>query len=163
MTFSLSDAPLKSSLGKFLPIGANYTIIQSFISSHSKHSFGRVHHALAGALSCLLEDYLLLVAQLESRLSQPMHGEVYPGLASLWNWFQPTFVRIKLLADLVQMVSGGPDLRGGKVLSIIHDCWSRSLGYFGFFIFILFQLVVIQRPRLYMAIFLQRLLNLTFK
>ena len=123
------DPTIKATLQKFLSAGSYYSIIKHYVDECSKHKFGLVHHALAGSLRSLLEDYLLFVAQLESKLSQPVNESVFPGLGSLWTWSQPTIVRMKLLAELVSvLVAGGDELRGGKVLTVLYEFWTRSAG-----------------------------------
>eukprot|EP00158_Paraphelidium_tribonemae_P007721 Partr_v1_DN28341_c2_g2_i1_m78734 putative Tubulin, gamma complex associated protein 2 len=130
------DQSLRVSVQKFLPMGTYYTIIQAYVDEFSSHSHGYVHHALAGALRSLLEDFLLFVAEAEVKLSQPLTegGDTFPGLGSLNAWSQPTIQRMKSLAELVVAIgacgnaSSEISSRGGPVLGVLYDHWIRSAG-----------------------------------
>ena len=90
--------------------------------------------ALSSALTALLDDYLLFLTQLEARLmdslvehqEQSSDGRQY-GLGTLWTLAQPTFLRLKLLSQLVHSINASK-ATGGQLLDILYSFACRYSG-----------------------------------
>lgn len=76
---------------------------------------GLVNQALAAALGCLLQDYRVLICQMERR-----QGEGGLSLHQLWFHLQGSLHTMELLDQLVTSIAGRQAC-GGATLAILHD------------------------------------------
>ncbi|XP_023945921.2 gamma-tubulin complex component 2 isoform X2 [Bicyclus anynana] len=123
-TFLISDElddALKQIVQQMLPLASNYSIVRRFIESCDMWS-GQVLHALVGAIEILLKDYYTMVAQLET---EQMSSSL--TLQKLWYFVLPTMHTMQVLAAIVTSI-GKSELRGGSVLTVLHEKTSTLTG-----------------------------------
>lgn len=84
------DPSLRDLTISMLKMATHYSAIEAFIETQSRDEFGSVNHALCAAMRNLLKDYLILVAQLETKVINDqaftlhqMHLHVIPTAQSL--------------------------------------------------------------------------------
>ena len=65
------DPTLKDLAQSMLKMSTHYLAIDAFVEVQSRDEFGLVNHALCAAVRKILRDYLVLVAQLESKVNEP--------------------------------------------------------------------------------------------
>ncbi|KAJ3230258.1 hypothetical protein HDU78_008509 [Chytriomyces hyalinus] len=94
------DKSLSSLIQRILPAASNAIILQHFINKHSRFEYGKVAHALAGALRIFLSDHTTLVAQLEHQI----HFAPNFGLQKLWYHILPSVHVLNLAKGLVDAV-----------------------------------------------------------
>lgn len=92
-----------------LNMASHYSAMEAFVEVQSREEYGSVNHALSAAIRKLLKDYLILVAQLETKvLSDPkftlhqMHLSTIPtaqSLAQLYAMAQELLKKNSLLED----------------------------------------------------------------
>ncbi|XP_015599336.1 gamma-tubulin complex component 2 isoform X2 [Cephus cinctus] len=100
---------------QILPLASHYSMTVRFVEEKVLTDDGQVIHALRGALSCLLKDYLLFVVQLEM---EHIRGKL--NLQKLWFYIQPTLATMSILAQITATICKA-NARGGKVLSLLHE------------------------------------------
>jgi gamma-tubulin complex component 2 len=61
------DPSLQDLTTKMLKMATHYGAIEAFVEVQSREEFGAVNHALCAAIRKLLQDYLILIAQLETQ------------------------------------------------------------------------------------------------
>ncbi|CAG5055996.1 unnamed protein product [Parnassius apollo] len=123
-TFLISDDlddALKQMVQQMLPLASNYSIVRRFIE-HCNMWSGQVLHALVSAIEILLKDYYTMIAQLET---EHMSGNL--SLQKLWYFVLPTMHTMQVLAAIVTNI-GKSELRGGAVLTVLHDKTSTLMG-----------------------------------
>ncbi|XP_039745770.1 gamma-tubulin complex component 2-like isoform X3 [Pararge aegeria] len=123
-TFLISDElddALKQIVQEMLPLASNYSIVRRFIESCDMWS-GQVLHALVGAIEVLLKDYYTMIAQLETE-----HMSENLTLQKLWYFVLPTMRTMQVLAAIVTSI-GKSELRGGAVLTVLHEKTSILMG-----------------------------------
>ena len=81
--------------------------------------------AVSAAMQCLLKEYLIVVAQLETQF-----GKAELSLQSLWFYLQPCMRTLEILCNLVKEICpmDGVSLRGGALLSLLHTHAMNQLG-----------------------------------
>ncbi|KAK5081551.1 gamma tubulin complex Spc97/GCP2 subunit Alp4 [Lithohypha guttulata] len=84
------DPSLKDLIESMLRMASQYSALEAFIEVQSRGEYGSVNHALCAAIRRLLKDYLILVAQLESKVTgdpsftiHQMHLSLIPTAQSL--------------------------------------------------------------------------------
>lgn len=84
------DPSLKDLIESMLLMASQYSALEAFVEVQSRAEYGLVNHALCAAIRRLLRDYLILVAQLESRVTaessftlHQMHLSIIPTAQSL--------------------------------------------------------------------------------
>ncbi|XP_034825232.1 gamma-tubulin complex component 2-like isoform X2 [Maniola hyperantus] len=123
-TFLISDDlddALKQIVQEMLPLASNYSIVRRFIENCDMWS-GQVLHALVGAIEILLKDYYTMIAQLETE-----HMSANLTLQKLWYFVLPTMRTMQVLAAIVTSI-GKSELRGGAVLTVLHEKTSILMG-----------------------------------
>ncbi|KAF9412982.1 hypothetical protein HW555_008679 [Spodoptera exigua] len=123
-TFLISDDvddALKQIVQQMLPLASNYSIVRRFIE-HCDMWSGQVLHALVAAIEILLKDYYTMIAQLET---EHLSGNL--TLQKLWYFVLPTMHTMQVLAAIVTNI-GKSELRGGAVLTVLHDKTNTLMG-----------------------------------
>lgn len=84
------DPSLRDLTTSMLTMATNYCAIEAFVEVQSREEYGSVNHALCASIRGLLKDYLILVAQLESKVLSDekftlhqMHLAIIPTAQSL--------------------------------------------------------------------------------
>ncbi|XP_037582084.1 gamma-tubulin complex component 2 isoform X2 [Dermacentor silvarum] len=110
-----ADPSLKEMVKKILPLCSHYSTVVRFIEEKQDHGQGMVNQALAAAMRDLLDDYLVLVTQLEHKLVN--QGAL--TLPKAWFYVQPSLAYMNVLATCAQAVWAG-QCYGGKTLGMLH-------------------------------------------
>jgi gamma-tubulin complex component 2 len=85
---------------KILPLASHYSMVMRFIQEKSQFEYGQVNHALTAAMTALVKDYMVLVAQLESANRKGNFT-----LHKLWFFIQPTLHTMEILANIASTIS----------------------------------------------------------
>lgn len=109
------DKSLRALVHRTLPVCEHYSTVVSFIEARETAGAGRVNQALVAALELLLQDYRVLVCQLETSWRQDQLS-----LHQLWYQLQASRHILELLAGLARQV-GAVAASGGATLSILHQ------------------------------------------
>ncbi|PNF14012.1 Gamma-tubulin complex component 2 [Cryptotermes secundus] len=123
--FSISesvDPSLREFTEKILPLASHYSMVMRFIQEKSQFEYGQVNHALTAAMTALMKDYMVFVAQLETA-----HRKGSFTLHKLWFFIQPTLHTMEILANIASTISKS-GAKGGKVLSLLHERTSSYTG-----------------------------------
>ncbi|XP_053599944.1 gamma-tubulin complex component 2-like isoform X2 [Plodia interpunctella] len=115
------DDALKQIIQQMLPLASNYSIVRRFLENCDMWS-GQVLHALVAAIEILLKDYYTMIAQLETE-----HISGALSLQKLWYFVLPTMHTMQVLAAIVTNI-GKSELRGGAVLTVLHDKTNTLMG-----------------------------------
>jgi gamma-tubulin complex component 2 len=116
------DPTLRALVFRITPLCQNYSTVVKFIERQSQMGAGRVNQALAGAMSQVMKDYYIFVAELET---EQRKGEL--TLNKIWFSIQTKLETMGLMADICNTIdrcgSGivGSSSRGGKTLSLLHE------------------------------------------
>lgn len=88
------DPSLRDLIESMLRMASHYSALEAFVEVQSREEYGAVNHALCAAMRRLLKDYLILVAQLESKVTNDtnftlhqMHLSTIPTAQSLAQLF----------------------------------------------------------------------------
>jgi gamma-tubulin complex component 2 len=108
------DKSLQALVRRILPLCGHYSDVVSF-TEDSEVSVGRVNQALVAAVELLLQDYRVLVCQLETSWRG---GDL--SLHQLWFQLQSSLHTLDLLANLLNDITARR-ATGGATLSILHD------------------------------------------
>lgn len=147
----LHDA-LVGLLQRMLPLCECYVEVNKFVDDFSEFECGLVAHAIAAAISSLLRDYLILVAQLEQ---QAQEGRL--SLQKIWFYIQASLDSMMLLRDftrearfyrasnaesiannesqadagdsapLTHLPTSSRKKFGAELLNLLHDRWMRTV------------------------------------
>ncbi len=103
------DPSLRDLSASMLNMASHYSAIQAFVEVQSREEYGAVNHALCAAIRKLLKDYLILIAQLETKVLSDtkftlhqMHLSIMPtaqSLAQLYAMAQELLKRNSLLEE----------------------------------------------------------------
>ena len=103
------DPSLRDLATSMLTMASHYSAIEAFVEVQSREEYGAVNHALCAAIRKLLKDYLILVAQLETRVLSDtkftlhqMHLSIIPtaqSLAQLYAMAQELLKKNSLLGE----------------------------------------------------------------
>ena len=103
------DPSLRDLTTSMIAMATHYCAIEAFVEVQSREEYGSVNHALSAAIRKLLKDYLILVAQLESRVLSDekftlhqMHLSIIPtaqSLAQLYAMAQELLKKNSLLEE----------------------------------------------------------------
>ena len=103
------DPSIRDMATSMLQMASHYSAIEAFVEVQSREEYGAVNHALCAAIRKLLKDYLILVAQLETKVLSDtkftlhqMHLSVIPtaqSLAQLYAMAQELLKKNSLLED----------------------------------------------------------------
>jgi gamma-tubulin complex component 2 len=111
----LHDA-LVSLVERMLPLCECYVEINKFVDDFSEFECGLVAHALSAAISSLLRDYLVLVAQLEQ---QAREGRLY--LQKIWFYIQTSLDSMLLLRDFIREARFFPSISAHSTTTSTSD------------------------------------------
>lgn len=103
------DPSLRDLTSSMLTMATHYCAMEAFIEVQSREEYGSVNHALCASIRKLLKDYLILVAQLETKVLNEesftlhqMHLSVIPtaqSLASIYAMAQELLKKNSLLEE----------------------------------------------------------------
>ncbi|KAL4425465.1 hypothetical protein ABPG75_009481 [Micractinium tetrahymenae] len=116
------EPALQEMAGRMLPICEYVATIQRFVETRRAYEWGLVCQALAGAMRHVLQDWELMVAQLEHQLRSSKLT-----LQALWYYVQPPLSALKLVASLAADASARR-LRGAALLDALHARCSACMG-----------------------------------
>jgi gamma-tubulin complex component 2 len=140
------DPSLADLITRMLPICSNYLKICSFVDERSSFEYGRVHHSVSACLREILQEYHILVAQLEHE----SHTNGDFTFQKLWYYITPslgTFNHISQLIDSIEEKVNFVDQKfqlfsdhgnaqfekiGGMILSLLADRLILHGGYFAY-------------------------------
>eukprot|EP00891_Asterochloris_glomerata_P004229 jgi/Astpho2/4229/Aster-05189 len=111
------DSSMHELLKRMLPICEHVVIVQRFVETRSAFEWGRVCHAVAAAMRQVLQDWQLMVSQLEHQL----HINQLT-LQALWYYCQPPLASLQLLAAIAAEAAQ-QQLRGCALLDLL---WQRN-------------------------------------
>ena len=115
---AVRDPSLRELVSRLLPVASSYYAIQSFVQSRTLWSSGLVSHALAGAIRALLQEYLVLVAQLEFQFSSRKLT-----LLRCWYYIQPA---LHSLTRLEWVCTKSQRASGGGLLNVLYSAWTSA-------------------------------------
>uniref|UniRef100_A0A6P7GV26 Gamma-tubulin complex component n=1 Tax=Diabrotica virgifera virgifera TaxID=50390 RepID=A0A6P7GV26_DIAVI len=124
-TFRINDnvpLSLRELIKQILPLASHYSIIQRFTEEKMRFEFGQVNNALAEAMQNIIKEHMMYVTQ--------MHEEFRSKnltIQKLWFYVQRNMQSLGIAANLASSISKS-DAKGGKVLSLLHDHVSGSIG-----------------------------------
>ncbi|KAJ3307096.1 Gamma-tubulin complex component 2 [Kappamyces sp. JEL0829] len=104
------DASLADLISRILPICSYYHRVTAFVEEHSAFEYGRTHHALSASVREMVQEYHILVAQLEHQA----HSNPDFTLQKLWFYLSPTLSDFEHLTSLLASID---DNGGSKPLS----------------------------------------------
>lgn len=107
---------------RMLPICECVAVVQRFVETRRQYPWGLVCQALAGAMRSVLQDWSLMIAQLEHQLHI---GKL--TIQGLWYYVQPPMSALMLVASLAAEASS-KRLRGASLLDMLHSQTSSLLG-----------------------------------
>ncbi|PWZ00802.1 hypothetical protein BCV70DRAFT_237131 [Testicularia cyperi] len=96
------DPPLRDLVERILPVATDFTSIYAFIEMDSGLEFGTVNHALCSAIRDFLQDYEVLVVQLEHQMASSTSFT----LQRLFVWIQDTARTIVMVRTLTDEIIG---------------------------------------------------------
>lgn len=108
------DPGLHASVSRVLPVCEDIVVLQQFVETRLKRESGMVCHAVAAAIRGILDDWLLLVTQLENLLRV---GRL--TMQSLWHYINPPSSVIKLLAKFAREAAT-QQLVGRSLLNLLY-------------------------------------------
>ncbi|KAJ3261965.1 Gamma-tubulin complex component 2 [Boothiomyces macroporosus] len=124
------DPSLTELVNKILPVCTYLNTIEKFIEEHIAFEYGKCHHALAACLRQIVQEYYILVAQLEHQA----HTDKRFSLQKLVYYFKPTvetFTNIYLMIENIEeqkptrsnsiLTSENMAKIGGTLLSFLAD------------------------------------------
>lgn len=107
---------------RMLPLCECVAVVSRYAESRRRYEWGVVCQALAGAMRGVLQDWDLMIAQLEHQLRE---GKL--TLQALWYYVQPPMAALKLVA-IVAAEASSRRLRGAGLLSFLHTRVSALMG-----------------------------------
>lgn len=108
------ESSLHAKVAKVLSVCEDVVVLQRFIETRLPFESGVVSHAVAAAMRHMLDDWMLMVTQLESLLRT---GRL--TMQSLWYYIQAPLVTLQLLASIARKAASD-SLVGPKLLNLIH-------------------------------------------
>ncbi|CAG9831841.1 unnamed protein product [Diabrotica balteata] len=124
-TFRINDnvpLSLRELIKQILPLASHYSIIQRFTEEKMRFEFGQVNNALAEAMQNIIKEHMLFTIQLESEFQSKNLT-----IQKLWFYVQRNMQSLGIAANIASSISKS-DAKGGKVLSLLHDHVSGSIG-----------------------------------
>lgn len=116
------EPALQEMAARMLPLCEYVAVIQRFVETRREYGWGLVCQALAGAMRNVLQDWELMVAQLEHQLRT---GKL--TLQALWYYVQPPMLALRQVASLAAEASAGK-LRGATLLDLLHYKCAAIMG-----------------------------------
>jgi gamma-tubulin complex component 2 len=105
--------------------------VSTFVEEHSAFEYGRVHHALCATMRDMMQEYHILVAQLEHQA----HTNPDFSLQKLWFYLTPSISAFDSMATLTSSINhqDGIDAyqsrTGGVLLSLLAERMILFSGY----------------------------------
>ena len=118
-----ADPSIVDLLNRILPLANAYARVVAWVESSSRYESGLVAQALAAAVRELLNEYLIVIAQLEHQIDSPAGL----NLQKLWFYIQPSMSTLSALGSLAKSVAE-TRASGGVLLSLLHDAAIVSAG-----------------------------------
>lgn len=84
---------------QILPLASCYSMTVRFVEEKVQSNDGQVNHALVGAISCLLKDYMMFILQLEME-----HRKGKLNLQKLWFYIHPTMSTMSILSQITSTI-----------------------------------------------------------
>lgn len=94
------DQSLKDLVFRILPLANYYTQIENFIETHSLFEYGQVNQAFSAAIRRLLQEYRILINQLEHQF----HTSNTFSLQKLWYYIHPHIHTMATLSSLIEKI-----------------------------------------------------------
>lgn len=125
------DPSLKDLIESMLLMASHYSALEAFVEIQSREEYGSVNHALCAAIRRLLKDYLILVAQLESKLTadstftlHQMHLSIMPtaqSLAQLYAVAKELLKKNSLLEEEVEVDESVDDFDADNIIERLKE------------------------------------------
>lgn len=125
------DPSLKDLVESMLLMASHYSALEAFVEIQSRKEYGSVNHALCAAIRRLLKDYLILIAQLESKVTaetsftlHQMHLSVIPtaqSLAHLYSVARELLKRNSLLEDEAEVDESVDDFDADNIIERLKE------------------------------------------
>ena len=103
---------LLSALSRLVPVCSDYVVLSSYVQRHSAFAYGKVQHAFSARVQLMIQDYELVVRQLENLANRSAIT-----LLQCHQLVQPVKTTMRQLAALCEACIG---LRGGALLNALH-------------------------------------------
>ncbi|KAK9817974.1 hypothetical protein WJX72_005158 [[Myrmecia] bisecta] len=107
---------------RLLPMCEHVVVVERFVETRSAFGWGLVCQAVAASMRSLLQDWQLMVTQLEHQM---LIGRL--TLQVLWFYCQLPLASMQLLASIAQEASQ-QRLRGSALLNLLHSWAARVAG-----------------------------------
>jgi gamma-tubulin complex component 2 len=107
---------------RMLPLCECVAVVSRYVETRRRYEWGVVCQALAGAMRGVLQDWDLMIAQLEHQLRG---GKL--TLQALWYYVQPPMAALRLVATIAAEASPRR-LRGAGLLSLLHNKVGALMG-----------------------------------
>ncbi|KAJ3326202.1 Gamma-tubulin complex component 2 [Boothiomyces sp. JEL0866] len=108
------DPSLAELINKILPICTYLTAIERFIEDHIAFEYGKCHHALAACLRQIVQEYYILVAQLEHQA----HTDKRFSLQKLIYYIKPT---LETFTNIYLMIENIEEQKPSRSQSILNN------------------------------------------
>ncbi|BDA43053.1 Gamma-tubulin complex component 2 [Coccomyxa sp. Obi] len=117
-----ADPSLQELATRMLPICDSVVIMERWAEVAMGYSHGRVCHAVAGAMKGLIQDWNLMIVQLEHQM---LTGHL--TLQGMWYYVQPPLASLSLAAS-VASEAAARKLRGASLLNLLHARYAAVAG-----------------------------------
>jgi gamma-tubulin complex component 2 len=106
-------------LNKFLPVCSDFKNIENFIETYSSYNYGRVYQALSAAMRDVLNDYFMVVTQIEYQAKTNNNFSLQKILFHL----NPSMELLACLKSLIVVLESPEHAEtiGGGILSVISN------------------------------------------
>lgn len=116
------DSSCRELLQRMIPLCEAVVVVQRFIETRSGLEYGTVCHALAAAMQDLMDDWMVLVTQLETQLRSSKLA-----MQTLWFYVQPAMSVIVLLGEICRQTSA-QEFQGTELLNLLHSKMTQMSG-----------------------------------
>lgn len=115
----IRDKSLVTVVNRIIPICSYFSYIRHYIDVYNRYEYGVVSHAFCSAIRRMLKEYLILIAQLESRFR---HNRTLT-LMKTWFYIQPCFPTMERLHKICKLATDNIGTKipaGGQLLNVIY-------------------------------------------
>lgn len=116
------DGSCQELLQRILPLCEAVVVVQRFVETRSGMEYGTVCHAVAASMQSMVDDWMLLVTQLESQLKNDKLT-----LQTLWFYVQPAMSVMLVLAEICRQTAA-QELQGTELLNLLHAKMKQMSG-----------------------------------
>lgn len=116
------ESNLVEMVNRMLPMCEYIAVAARFVETRRGYSWGLVCQALAGAIRQVLQDWELMLAQLEHQMRI---GKL--TLQGLWYYVQPPMASLRVVAGVAAEASSHR-LRGASLLNLLHNKFHALMG-----------------------------------